>query len=287
MKHPLQTRRTQNHSPILVIGAKGKTGRHVAARLRARDIAVKAASRSGETRFDWNDPSTWAPALAGASGAYITVYPDLSFPGMADKVEAFAKLAVSLGTRRLVLLSGRGEAGAQEAEKRLMHSGAEWVIVRCAVFNQNFSESFQDAIRHGRLAMPVGAIQEPFVDTEDIAEVVVAALTEDRHIGQLYELSGPRLLSMEDVAHDLSEALHRPVVFAPLSVEAYARELVQHGFSEEESRPVAELLAEVLDGRNAYLTDGVQRALGRAPRDFAAYAREAAAAGVWDLETEA
>jgi uncharacterized protein YbjT (DUF2867 family) len=210
------------------------------------------------------------------------VYPDLSFPGAAEKVEAFAMLALSKGCKRLVLLSGRGEAGAQDAEHRLQQSGAEWVVVRASVFNQNFSESFQDAIRHGHLSMPVGDIQEPFVDADDIAEVATAALLEDRHVHQIYELSGPRLLSMQDVVADLSAALGRTVRFESVSVEAYAKELVQHGFSEEESVPVAQLIAAVLDGRNAYLTDGVQRALGRPAKDFAAFAQAAAAAGVWN-----
>jgi uncharacterized protein YbjT (DUF2867 family) len=284
MKESTQTNKCQTGTTILVIGAKGKTGRHVAAKLRAKNITVRAASRSDETHFDWDDSAAWAPALSGTNGAYITVYPDLSFPGVADKIEAFAKLAVSMGCKRLVLLSGRGEEGAQDAESRLVNSGAEWVIVRCSVFNQNFSESFQEAIKHGHLSMPVGDIREPFVDTGDIAEVAVAAFLDDRHIGQVYELSGPRLLSMQDVARDLSDALGRPVVFEAVTVEAYARELVQHGFPEEESMPVAELIADVLDGRNAYLVDGVQRALGRPPKDFADFAREAAAAGVWDLE---
>jgi uncharacterized protein YbjT (DUF2867 family) len=283
MKTSTQANKRQINPTVLVIGAKGKTGRHVAEKLRANNITVRAASRSDETHFDWDDASTWAPALSGAMGAYITVYPDLSFPGVADKVEAFAKLAVEMGTKRLVLLSGRGEEGAQDAENRLMNSGAEWAIVRCSVFNQNFSESFQEAIKHGHLSMPVGDIREPFVDTEDIADVAVAAFLDDRHIGQIYELSGPRLLSMEDVASDLSDALGRPVVFHSVSVEAYAKELVQHGFSEEESLPVAQLIADVLDGRNATLVDGVQRALGRPAKDFADFARDAAAEGVWDL----
>lgn len=283
MKTQAQKQIDNQKQTILVIGANGKTGRRVAQRLREAGIAVKAASRSSETHFDWNDASTWQSAIEGCDGAYITVYPDLSFPGVAERVEAFAKQAVAQGCRRLVLLSGRGEEGAQDAENRLKGSGAEWVIVRCSVFNQNFSESFQDAIRHGHLSMPVGDIQEPFIDTDDIADVAYAAFTDAKHVGEIYELSGPRLLTMDDVAHDLTEALGRPVVFESVSVEAYAKELVQHGFSEDESLPVAQLISDVLDGRNAYLTDGVQRALGREPKDFAEYARDAASAGVWDL----
>lgn len=269
---------------VLVIGANGKTGRRVVQRLRAANYPVKAASRSSETHFDWNDKSTWAPALAGVHAAYITVYPDLSFPGVAENVEAFAQLAVSQGAKRLVLLSGRGEEGAQDAEKRLINSGAGWSIVRCSVFNQNFSESFADAIRHGHLSMPVGDIQAPFLDAEDIADVVFACLTEDHHIGQLYELTGPRLMTLPQVAQDLSKAMGRDVQFQPVSVDDYARELAQHGFSEGEALPVAQLIADVLDGRNATLADGVQRALGRKPRDFAEFAQAETEAGTWNLE---
>ncbi len=272
---------------ILVIGANGKTGRRVVQRLRAAEYSVKAASRSSKTRFDWSDPTTWTPALEGTQAAYVTYYPDLAFPGASEKVEAFAKLAVSLNVKRLVLLSGRGEDGARDAEIRLENSGAEWTVVRCAVFNQNFSESFSEAIRYGRLSMPAGNTREPFVDAEDIADVVFKALTEEGHEGQIYELTGPRLLTLSEVAGKLAEAIGRNVRYCAVSVDEYAEELAEHGYSKEEAQPIAQLISDVLDGRNAYLTDGVKRALGRAPREFADYANEAATTGIWDLERAA
>jgi uncharacterized protein YbjT (DUF2867 family) len=270
-----------------VIGAGGKTGRRVADRLVAAGVRVRPASRSGETRFDWEDRATWAPALDGADAAYITYYPDLAFPGAADIVGSFADLAVTNGVRRLVLLSGRGEEGARQAEVRVQESGADWTIVRCAFFNQNFSETFVEAVRHGMLAMPGGDTAEPFLDADDIADVVVAALTDDRHIGRLYELTGPRLLTLTQAAAELSSAVGRGVRYVPVTAQEYASELVTHGLPEEEAVPIAELIAEVLDGRNSHLTDGVQRALGRPPRDFADYARDTAVTGVWNLEGDA
>lgn len=269
--------------PILVLGATGKTGRRVVDRLAAAGRPVRAASRSGETRFDWEDQSTWAPALSGTSAVYITYYPDLAFPGAADTVGAFADLAVAKGVRRLVLLSGRGEEGARQAEVRVEDSGADWTLVRCAFFNQNFSEAFAESVRHGVLAMPGGDVTEPFLDAEDIADVVFAALTDDRHIGQLYELTGPQLLTLSDAAAELSAAMGRELQYVPVTPEEYAAELIAHGIPEAEAVPIAELIAEVLDGRNSYITDGVQRALGRSPRDFAEFAQKAAATGVWDL----
>jgi uncharacterized protein YbjT (DUF2867 family) len=270
--------------PILVLGASGKTGRRVTERLTAAGRPVRAASRSGETRFDWEDEGTWAPALAGVGAVYITYYPDLAFPGAADTVGAFADLAVANGVKRLVLLSGRGEEAARQAEVRVEKSGADWTLVRCAFFNQNFSEAFADAVRYGVLALPGGDTAEPFLDADDIADVVFAALTDDRHIGQLYELTGPRLLTFTEAAAELSTAVGREVQYVPVTPEEYASELVTYGLSEEEAVGISALFAEVLDGRNSYLTNGVQRALDRPPRDFADFARNAAATGVWNLD---
>ena len=283
---PIQTPAAQSGA-TLVIGAGGKTGRRVSERLAAAGMAVRRASRTSETRFDWNDPRTWPAALAGVTAAYITYHPDLAFPGAAETVGDFVDLALARGVRRLVLLSGRGEAGARRAEQRLQGSGADWIIVCCAFFKQNFSEAFADAARYGDLAMPAGDTPEPFVDAEDVADVAFAALTDDRHIGQLYELTGPRLLTLAQVAAELSTALGRPVAYRPLSAADYARELVTLGMPEADAGAIAALIAEVLDGRNAYLSDGVQRALGRPPRDFSAFVRGAVASGVWDLERSA
>ena len=278
---------TPTTQTTLVIGASGKTGRRVTDRLTGAGRPVRAASRSGETRFDWEDHGTWAPALAGVDAVYITYYPDLAFPGAADIVGTFADLAVANGVRRLVLLSGRGEEGARQAEMRVENSGADWTLVRCAFFNQNFNEAFVDAVRYGVLAIPGSDTAEPFLDADDIADVVFAALTDDRHIGQLYELTGPRLLTFTEAAAELSTAIGREVQYLSVTPKEFASELVTSGFPEEEAVPISELFAEVLDGRNSRLTDGVQRALGRPPRDFADYARDTASTGVWNLEGEA
>ena len=269
--------------PTLVLGASGKTGRRVVERLTAAGRPVRAASRSGKTRFDWNDQATWAPALVGVDAVYITYYPDLAFPGAADIVGTFADVAVANGVRRLVLLSGRGEEGARQAEVRVEKSGADWTLVRCAFFNQNFDEAFVESVRYGVLAVPGGDTAEPFLDADDIADVVFAALTEDGHIGQLYELTGPRLLTFTEVAAELSSATGREVQYLAVTPKEFTAELVTAGFPQEEAVPISELFAEVLDGRNSYLTDGVQRALGRPSRDFSDYARDTAATGVWNL----
>lgn len=184
--------------PILVLGGTGKTGRRVVSRLEARGLPVRVGSRSGEPPFDWHRPETWWPALHDTRAAYISYYPDLAIPGAVDVVGSFAELAAEQGVRRLVLLSGRGEAEAERAAVRA--PGAEVTVLRSAWFAQNFSEDYMlDHVRSGVVALPAGETPEPFVDAGDIADVAVAAFTDDRHAGELYELTGPRLLTFAEM----------------------------------------------------------------------------------------
>jgi uncharacterized protein YbjT (DUF2867 family) len=269
--------------PTLVIGATGKTGRRVAERLEARGLPVRIGSRSAEPPFDWQDESTWAPALRGASAAYITYYPDLAVFGAVDAVRRFSEIALELGVTRLVLLSGRGEEEAQRAERVIQESGAEWTVVRCSWFAQNFSENYLlDPILSGEVVLPAGDTPEPFVDADDIADVAVAALTEEGHSGKLYELTGPRLLTFNEAIAEIAAATGREIRFTPVSVDEYSAMLAEVDVPVEFVALLKYLFTEVLDGRNASLADGVRQALGRPPKDSADYVRDTAATGVWD-----
>ena len=214
--------------------------------------------------------------------AYVSFFPDLAMEGAPEIIGAFARLAAQAGVKRLVLLSGRGEPEAQRSEQELIAAGTEYTIVRCSWFAQNFSEAFMaDAVLAGELALPAGPVPEPFVDVEDIAEVAVAALTDDRHVGEVYELTGPRALRFEEVAAELSAASGREIRFTRIPVEAFMAGMLEAGVPQDEADLVTWLFTDVLDGRNTHPQDGVQRALGRAPRDFGEYARTTAATGVW------
>ncbi|WP_327260163.1 NAD(P)H-binding protein [Streptomyces sp. NBC_01232] len=274
------TQNAQNTQITLVIGGHGKTGRRVAEKLSAQGRQVRIGSRSGQPAFDWHEPATWAPALEGVDRVYVTYYPDLAFPGAAEQVAEFSKAAVAAGARRLVLLSGRGEEAAEVSENNLKASGADWTIVRSSWFNQNFNESFfLEPVLAGEIALPTGDAVEAFVDADDIADVVVAALTDDKHIGKTYELSGPRLLSYSDVAAELTKATGRDIKYISVTNEEYRAVLRENNLPEE----FADLFTMILDGRNAHLVHGVEEALGRKPKDFADFAREAAATGVWNV----
>lgn len=272
-------------STTLVLAGTGKTGRRVVERLRARGVPTRVGSRSGEQPFDWEQPATWSAALDGVDAVYVAYAPDIAMPGAVESVRSLCRLAVESGVRRLVLLSGRGEEEAERAERAVREAGAEWTIVRCAWFSQNFSESFLlEPILAGEVALPdAGGAPEPFVDANDIADVAVAALTEPGHAGELYELTGRRLLTFADALGEISRATGREIRHVPVPLDAYAAALAAQEVPADVVELLTYLFGEVLDGRNAHLADGVERALGRQPRDFGDYVRKTAASGVWRL----
>ena len=267
--------------PTLVLGATGKTGARIAHRLDTLGLPVRRGSRHAAIPFDWNAPETWAAALDGVSSVYISYFPDIAVPGAVETVSALVDQARAAGVTKLVLLTGRGEHHAQRAEEVVRHSGLRFTIVRAAWFAQNFSEGALHApVMAGMVPMPGGDVLEPIVDVDDIADVAVAALTEPGHDGALYEVTGPRLMTFAAMAETLSKASGRTITHLPISFEDFHAALL-----ETQGQMIADVLTgiarETLDGRNAYVTDGVQRALGRAPRDFTAFAETAAQSGAW------
>jgi uncharacterized protein YbjT (DUF2867 family) len=271
-------------STTLVIAATGKTGRRVADRLEAQGHPVRRGSRSASVPFDWNDSSTWGAALEGVKAAYVVYSPDLAVPAAPEAITAFTELARDKGVQRLVLLSGRGEEEAQRCERIVQASGLEWTVVRASWFAQNFDEgAFADLVRAGEVALPAGNVREPFIDIDDLAEIVVAALTEDRHVGQVYEVTGPRSMTFAEAVAEIGSALERDVRFTTITREEFQHGLRQAGLPQDAIELLDYLFSTVLDGRNEGVQDGVQRALGRPARDFRDYARKAAQSGLWGL----
>jgi uncharacterized protein YbjT (DUF2867 family) len=268
---------------ILVLGANGKTGSRVLQKLTSLGWPVQPGSRKGNPKFDWEDPSTWAPALNGFHSVYVSFQPDLAVPRAVEIIRKFSDTAFKSGIKKLVLLSGRGEADAERCENIVINSGIDWTIIRASWFSQNFSEgSFLDPVLAGHVALPVGNIGEPFVDADDIADVAVAALTQDGHSKKLYEVTGPRLLTFQQAVAEIASATRRDIQFAQIPFDEYKVALNQYGLPPELVSLITYLFTEVLDGRNASLTNGVQEALGRKPKDFSEYVRETAATGVWN-----
>jgi uncharacterized protein YbjT (DUF2867 family) len=266
--------------PILVLGATGTTGRRVVGRLRDAGFAVRGASRKGEVRFDWSDPGSWEPAVAGTARMYLMA------PHEQPVDPSFVRVAVEQGVRHIVLLSSRGiEAMGDErllaAERTVRSSGADWTIVRPDWFDQNFDEGFfHPAVLAGELALPLGDLRQAFVDADDIAAVVAAALTEDGHAGQRYEVTGPRALSFAEAAEIIGRASGRTVRFRG-TAEDYLAAQAALGAPAEQAQQEVDAFAGLRESGDARPTDVVRRVTGREPKDFERYAAEAAAGGAW------
>ena len=270
-------------SNILVIGGTGKTGRKVAQKLQEQNHNVRIGSRSASPSFDWQNSETWSAALEGMDKVYITFQPDLAVPGALDAIETLTKLAKKSGVKKLVLLSGKGEREAELCEQVVIHSGIDYTIVRASWFSQNFSESFfLDAIQAGHVALPQADAKAPYVDTDDIAEVAVATLTDDQHNGHIYQLTGSRVLTFSEVIGEISRATDRKITFTPISLDAYTEMMKELQIPEDYIWLINYLFTEVLgDEKNSVISNDIEKVLGRKPKDFSEYVRETAKSGVW------
>ncbi|MFT5287016.1 MAG: hypothetical protein ACI8TQ_003191 [Planctomycetota bacterium] len=274
-----------NNSTFLVLGANGKTGSRIAQRLTEQGRSVRRGSRQATPAFDWNGPSGWSAALDGVSAAYICYVPDLAIDGAANSIRDFVEQAVAHGLKRLVLLSGRGEEEAQRCERILQAADVEWTVLRASWFNQNFSEgAFLEMVLAGEIALPAGQIGEPFIDVDDIADVAVAALTEEGHAGQIYELTGPRLLTFAEVTEEIAKGVGREIEYIQLPMDVFEQGVAEANLPADIAWLTVYLFTTVFDGRNASVGDGIQRALGREPRDFSEYVRRTAEAGMWEKQ---
>ncbi|MPW29087.1 NmrA family transcriptional regulator [Agarivorans sp. B2Z047] len=266
----------------LIIGAKGKTGRRVESLLQAKGIRTRGVSRSSSPAFDWLKPDTWLEAIQGCESAYVTYQPDLAVPAAKQHIAEFIVQAKKAGIKHLVLLSGRGEQGAEQAEQQLINSGLKWNVVRASWFSQNFSEGFLiESVLAGQVALPAADVLEPFVDVDDIAEVAVACLTKPALANTLFEVTGPELLTLRDCVTQVAQAQNKPIEFIEISVSQFVEALKNQGMPAEMLWLMRELFGSVMDGRNSHLCKGVEQALGRKPKSFSSYAAEAHASGAW------
>ncbi|MEJ2592069.1 MAG: NmrA family transcriptional regulator, partial [Candidatus Thiodiazotropha sp.] len=268
----------------LVIGNNGKTGSRVKQRLQDLGYTTRAVSRSTTPAFDWERSETWRPAIEGARSVYVTYQPDLALPRAEADITTFVEMAREAGLKHIVLLSGRGEPGAQRAEEIVSSGGIPWNIVRASWFFQNFSESFMlEGILAGELVLPAGGTVEPFVDADDIADVAVAALTEPGLRNRVFEVTGPRAMTFAQCMQEISEALGRRVKYTRVPVDAYIGALEAQGVPEPMQWLLRELFTVVLDGRNSRKANGVEQALGHPATDFKTYIQKTMDAGIWDL----
>lgn len=270
-------------SNMLVTGGTGKTGRKVAAMLCERNQQVRIGSRSNTPSFEWKDPSTWPGALEGIDKVNIVYYPDLAVPGALKDIRDFTAAAKDAGVQKVVLLSGKGEEEAERCEEAVANSGLDYTLVRASWFNQNFSESFfLEPVQAGYVALPMPDAHIPFVDTDDIAAVVVEALMDDAHNGQTYEVTGPRTMTFGEIISEISKATGRNIKYQAISQEEYNAMLQAAGVPSDLVWLFDYLFRIVLSKpENQQVTHDVEKVLGRPATDFRTYAQRTAATGIW------
>jgi uncharacterized protein YbjT (DUF2867 family) len=268
--------------PILIAGGAGRTGGRVADRLTVAGRSVRLASRSTTLPLDWGAPATWPAALEGMTAAYLAYSPDLALPGVPDILYRFADRARLAGLQRLVLLSGRGEQGARDSVEAVRSAGVPTTALYSSWFAQNFSESFlADQVLAGEISLPAPDVPEPFVDLEDLAEVATLALTTNGHEDRDYELTGPAAITFVEAGRIIGHRIGTTVGYRPVSPAQFAAAATDSGMPAAEATMLAEMFAEVLDGRNSYHSTDIELLLGRPATNFGTFADRAAAAGVW------
>jgi uncharacterized protein YbjT (DUF2867 family) len=270
-------------STFLILGGTGKVGRRLAISLSAAGHEARAASRHAAVRFDWADPSTWAGAVAGTDGLFI-VGPGSATdwsPSLARLLAAAERTAV----KRAVLLSARGveflpDGAVATAEQTLRDGPLPWTILRPAHFSQNFTEAMF-APSDGLILAPVGTGREPFIDVGDIADVAAAVLASDGYEGATVDLSGPEAVSFPEAAAIVSSASGTPVRFEDERDADHVARLRASGTPEGYVRWRMAMLGGIRRGADAYLSDGVQRVLGRQPTGFREWARREVPSSAW------
>lgn len=274
------------HKIALVTAPNSKTGRRVVELLQNANMLVRIASRSTRIKFDWEDTNTWQQAITGVDCAYIILPPNLAFANMAARLQMFVQLCEKNELRRLVLLTGRGEAESEKCEAVLLQSSIASTIVKTSWFSQNFSEGiFLESILNGEVVVPVSGVKEPFIDVNDIAEVVYRSLLDESQNNHVYELTGPDLLSFKDVADMFSEKLNTNVNVTYIPLETYLTELANLGLSHEEIKLTRYLFEQLLDGRNEYITSDLRDLLARDATSFQQFIDNTKCSDVWNVSS--
>ena len=269
---------------VLVIGGTGKTGSRVVERLSESGHQVRIGSRKSNHVFDWDDPSTYAKALKGMDRAYIVYYPDLAVPGSREAIERLTEAALKEGVEKVVLLSGKGEQEAEACEDIVANSGLNYTLVRASWFNQNFSEgAFLESVLAGQVALPMPEAEIPFVDADDIAEIVAKVLVDDSYNGQTITVTGPRKMTWSEVVDTMSTGIGRDINFLPISIEEFKAGMKEAGLPDSYVWLFGYLFEEVLGNpENQEVSDDVESVLGRKATDFKDYVEKTKATGVWN-----
>ncbi|TCJ33372.1 MULTISPECIES: NAD(P)H-binding protein [unclassified Parafrankia] len=274
---------------ILVTGATGTIGSKVLDILAARGLQVRAVSRDPRNvpvrpgvetvRADFDEPASLRPAMAAVRTMFLITAPVVP---TARHDLALLDEARRAGVRRVVKLSaiGTGEkigpdtVGAWHvtAEQAVRDSGLGWTVLRPSSFASNTLQ-WVDAIDKGQPVPDLtGPGRQGVINPYDVAAAAVEVLLSSAHVGKIYTLTGPELLTVAEQAASLSRVTGRRIGTVPMSLEQAADQMLAAGMDRSAVEVIIIGSAWVRAGRNAILTNDLATVLGRPPTSFQAWA---------------
>jgi uncharacterized protein YbjT (DUF2867 family) len=279
---------------ILITGATGTVGAETVKVLSAQDVHVRAGVHSlikgdrfrGLSNVDmvhlvFQDPETLRVAFTGVDRVFLIT------PLMENQVEAAKKMidmARQTGVRHMVRLSASGagaEPGIQlgrwhwEVEQYLEQSGIAYTHLRPTSFMQNFVTSAAASVcEHNAIYMPLGQARISYVDARDVATVARQVLTGTGHENKIYEITGPEAITVNDVAHALTQATDRLITYVDVPEEAALQAMRQRQLPEWMIGVLAELNGLCKAGQASQVTDTIEKLTGRKPRTIFDFAQD-------------
>jgi uncharacterized protein YbjT (DUF2867 family) len=277
----------------LVAGATGNTGSGVAAGLLARGRRVRALVRDRAKAgalleqgaevaiVDLDRPETLDDELLdGVSEVYFVTW---NGPSALQQSRNLLAAIGNAGTApHVVRLSAYGTPRSRiiselaRCEDDLKASGLPWTILRPTFFMQNVMMAAQTVSEHGAVYFDWGAGRAGMVDSRDVVDCAVAALSGEAGAveGETFVLTGPAAIGFADVAAILSQVAGRTVEYVPVPHEAAIEAMVALGVPGWIAEGYAELGAGFEQGFADLTTDAVERLSGHEPRGFEQFARD-------------
>ncbi|PYI57367.1 SDR family oxidoreductase [Paenibacillus flagellatus] len=265
---------------ILVTGATGTVGRHVAEQLVRRGLPTRALSRNpAQARLpegldvaagNLNVPETIRDALQGVTSLYLILSSDNANADLQTDLK-IVEMAEEAGVRRIVALL---DYEGNPIEQALKQSGLEWTLLKPVEFMANALADWRESIRtEGVVREPFGHALSARVHEADIAAVAVEALTGDGHHGQSYYITGPEALSRVDAVNMIAEAIGKEIRFEEWTEEQARSRWKEQGYGE------ADIEFFVAMGKNPpeigySVLPTVERVTGRPAKTFAEWAAE-------------
>ncbi|MFE0331842.1 NAD(P)H-binding protein [Streptomyces sp. NPDC058960] len=291
-------------SDLVLIANAGGVGRTVLEELRTLDVPVRVMLRREDDRAvelralgaevvigDLTRPETVAPALAGVRRMYFAmpVSPDhlLATTVVASVAREHGELDALVDMSQMTVSQMTATSTAESRQQRLHWlaeqvlnwSGLPVVHIRPTSFLDNplFTALAAQSIRkNGTIELPFGTGRTSPVAVRDVARVVSTVLHEPApHIGQVYELTGPRTVDMNEMADEYSRALGRPVSYVDVPLEQWRTEvLAKVGLPAHTQEHIATMARLHRENRYDRASDDVERVTGVPAQTIEAFVAE-------------